>query len=74
MNDLYKMSSFYIYSLESFINVIDRSVNLVANRYKKDMEKKRSEAALASLQDLSKERSEVKLDSARDKVEGGEIQ
>ena len=75
MNDLYKMSSFYIYSLESFINVIDRSVNLVANKYKKEMEKKKqSEAALASMQDLSKERSEAKLDSARDKIEGGETQ
>lgn len=44
MNDLYKLSSFYMYSLESFINVIDRSVDLVADKYRAEAEKKRNEA------------------------------
>lgn len=53
MNDLYKMSSFYMYSLESFINVVDRSINLVAQRYR--------EEKLKAIEKLKKEKSEAKL-------------
>jgi dynein heavy chain len=40
MNEMYKLSSFYMYSLESFINVISRAIDVVANRYKKEEEEK----------------------------------
>jgi dynein heavy chain len=53
MNDLYKMSSFYMYSLESFINVIDRALNLVAKKYQEDKKKAREQ--------MMKEKSEAKL-------------
>lgn len=33
MNDLYKMSSFYMYSLESFLVVIVRAIKIVADEY-----------------------------------------
>ena len=45
MNDLYKMSSFYMYSLESFINVIDRSVDFVARKYRAEKTKGHAVAA-----------------------------
>lgn len=35
MNDLYKMSSFYMYSLESFLDVIIRAIKVVAMEYEK---------------------------------------
>ena len=76
MNDLYKLSSFYMYSLESFINVIDRSIDIVANKSKKLLEeKKRFEAAAASATqggELNKEKSEAKLEGAKDGQTDGE--
>ena len=30
MNELYKMSSFYMYSLEAFLDVIIRAIKIVA--------------------------------------------
>jgi len=30
MNDLYKIHSFYMYSLESFIVVVNRAIDIVA--------------------------------------------
>lgn len=58
MNNLNKLSSFYMYSLESFINVIDRSINVVANRHK---EKKKQEN-----EQHMKEKSDAKLPEVQD--------
>jgi hypothetical protein len=33
MNDLYKMNSFYMYSLEAFLDVIIRAIKIIAEEY-----------------------------------------
>ena len=66
MNDLYKLSSFYMYSLESFINVINRSVAIVAQKYKAE-----------KLKDQPIQQSVLQIDGAKEidpKPEGGEDQ
>jgi dynein heavy chain len=62
MNDLYKLSSFYMYSLESFINVIDRAVNLVAKRYIDEKRRVKEQ--------IQNEKNEAK--AAETPAEGGE--
>ena len=36
MNELYKMSSFYMYSLEAFLEVIVRAIKIVAQQYEEE--------------------------------------
>ena len=38
MNELYKISSFYMYSLESFLDVVIRAIRIVAKEYEVEIE------------------------------------
>ena len=65
LTDLCKLSSFYMYSLESFINVIDRSVNIVAAKYKSASPGK---DGFGAPQEGSKEKSEAQIEEGEEKV------
>ncbi len=38
MNELYKISSFYMYSLESFLDVVVRAIRIVAKEYEVEID------------------------------------
>lgn len=61
MNELYKMSSFYMYSLESFVNVINLAIDGVTEKKlnaKTTLDPKQDDGALG-------EKSKTNLDNSR---------
>ena len=75
MNELYKMDSFYMYSLESFLVVICRAIKIVADKYKsieEEEEKKKKEKNSENQEDddgEEKEEDDVKKEEDEAELE-----
>lgn len=73
MNDLYKMSSFYMYSLECFLEVIIRAIRIVAAEYDK-IEQENQENEPKNEEEEEKQAEEEQKEENQEEVKENKIE